>query len=183
MATLPDAHSVLSAMITPAVLISASASLIMATSARLIRAVDRTRETSTRFAELAESGGATPALIEERSVLFALLDFNTTRCRLLQRALAHLYRGLGAFIGTSVAIGVVAATGRAYTWLPIIIGLGGAGLLLYASALLVRESRIALVALEREMDFVWAQGKAHAPAELLAARDRAHVGLFGRRRG
>jgi hypothetical protein len=172
MTVLPDASAVLSAMITPAVLISASASLIMATSSRLIRAVDRTRQTSERFAELAEAEPGGPQLVEERRVLFTMLDLNTTRCRLLQRALAHLYRALGAFIGTSVAIGVVAATGRAYTWLPIAIGLGGAGLLLYASALLVRESRIALVALEEEMDFVWAQGMAHASAELLAARDQ-----------
>jgi hypothetical protein len=177
MSTLPDAHAVLSAMITPAVLISASASLIMATSGRLVRAVDRTRETSVRFAELAAAKDA--KLQEEQRVLFNLLDHNTTRCRLLQRALAHLYRGLGAFIATSVAIGVVAATGRAYTWLPIVAGLAGAGMLLYASALLVRESRIALVALEEEMDFVWAQGTAVAPAELVAARKR-RPSLFGR---
>lgn len=167
MIVLPDANAVISAMITPAVLISASASLIMATSARLIRAVDRTRETSARFAELAAEGAA--GSDEERRFLYALLDFNTTRSRILQRALAGLYWALGAFVGTSVAIGIVAVTGRAYTWLPISIGLGGAGLLLYASTLLVRESRIALVALEREMDFVWAQGQAHAPAELRAA--------------
>jgi hypothetical protein len=163
----PDATAVLSAMITPAVLISASASLIMATSSRLIRAVDRTREASARFAELAASEGADPHPSDERRMLFAMLDLNTTRARLLQRALAGLYRALGAFVATSAAIGVVAATGRHWAWLPIVIGLGGAGLLLYASALLVREARIALVALEREMDFVWAQGKALAPAELL----------------
>src|SRR5688500_12789056 len=127
-------------MITPAVLISASASLIMATSGRLIRAVDRTREASARFAELAAGQTDDAEVIEERRMLFTMLDLNTTRARLLQRALSHLYRALGAFVGTSVAIGIVAASGREYTWLPISIGLAGAGLLLYASALLVRES-------------------------------------------
>jgi len=175
-----DASAVLSAMITPAVLISASASLIMATSARLIRAVDRTRETSARFNELADAAGSTREVEEERRVLFEMLDLNTTRCRLLQRALSRLYSALGAFVATSVAIGVVAVSGRAYTWIPVSIGLGGAGLLLYASALLVRESRIALIALEREMDYVWAVGEAHAPAELLEARERSRRGLFGR---
>ncbi|MEO6194733.1 MAG: DUF2721 domain-containing protein, partial [Thermoanaerobaculia bacterium] len=42
-------------MITPAVLISGCGSLIMATSGRLNRAVDRTREISRRFAELAQN--------------------------------------------------------------------------------------------------------------------------------
>jgi hypothetical protein len=181
MTVLPDATAVLSAMITPAVLISAASSLIMATSGRLIRAVDRTRETSTRFNELAGADAPSSEMEEERRVLFDMLDLNTTRCRLLQRALSRLYAALGAFVGTSVAIGIVAVSGRAYTWIPVSIGLGGAGLLLWASALLVRESRIALVALEREMDFVWAMGTAHAPAELLEAKIRSRRGLFGRR--
>ena len=54
MASVPDALSVLSAMITPAVLISACGSLILVTSTRLMRAVDRVRDVSLRFAELGE---------------------------------------------------------------------------------------------------------------------------------
>jgi hypothetical protein len=44
-------------MITPAVLISACGSMILATATRLNRAMDRTRDVSHRFAELAESPG------------------------------------------------------------------------------------------------------------------------------
>ena len=166
---LPDALSILSAMITPAVLISACASLIMATSGRLIRAVDRTRDVSIRFGELAlAEASALPGLEEERRVFFTLLDLSTTRSRLLQRALARLYWALGMFVATSVAIGLAATFGREYAWIPIMVGLGGAGLLLYASLLLVRESRMALQALEMEMDFLWARGRQAAPAELLA---------------
>jgi hypothetical protein len=177
---LPDALSVLSAMITPAVLISACGSLIMATSARLNRAVDRVRDVSARFAELAEPPSAGEAEEAERRMLFAQLDLTTRRSRLLQRALARLYWALGAFVGTSAAIGVVAASGRQYTWLPIGFGLGGAGLLLYASVLLVHESRIALAALEAEMDFVWQQGKSRASPEMLNLHRPA--GVFRRRR-
>jgi hypothetical protein len=162
MASVPDALSVLSAMITPAVLISACGSLILVTSTRLMRAVDRVRDVSLRFADLGQ------------------LDLTTTRARLLQRALARLYWALGAFVGASAAIGLVAASGRQYTWVPIGFGLAGAGLLLYASVLLVHESRIALAALEAEMDFVWQQGKSRASPEMLNLRRPA--GVFRRHR-
>ena len=164
---LPDALAVLSAMITPAVLISGCGSLIMATSGRLNRAVDRTREISRRFAELAQSASAEEAIEPERRMLFSQLHFSTNRSRMLQRALARLYWALGLFVATSVAIGVVAVSSRQYAWIPIVFGLAGSALLLYASMLLVHESRIALSALDAEMDFVWQQGKSHATPELL----------------
>lgn len=179
----PDALSVLSAMITPAVLISACGSLIIATSGRLNRAVDRARETSRRFAELAEDPpgedgeGATPS--PELRMLFGQLDMNTTRSRLLQRALAKLYWALGVFVATSAAIGIVAVIGRQYAWVPIGLGLTGAGFLLYASVLLVHESRLALAALQAEMDYVWQEGRSRASPELLRGH-RPPKRTFGR---
>ena len=180
MATTPDALAVLSAMITPAVLISACGSLIITTSSRLMRAVDRVREMSLRFAELGEHPPEGEDVEEERKMLFGQLDLTTTRARLLQRALARLYWALGAFVGASAAIGLVAASGRQYAWVPIGFGLAGAVLLLYASVLLVHESRIALTALEGEMDFVWQQGKSRASPEMLNLRRPA--GVFRRHR-
>ncbi|MBV9878891.1 MAG: DUF2721 domain-containing protein [Gemmatirosa sp.] len=183
MTGLPDALSVLSAMITPAVLISGCGSLIMATSGRLNRAVDRTRDLFQRFAQIAPTssgdGSGADALDEERRMLFRQLDFTTTRSRLLQRALSRLYWALGVFVGTSVAIGLVAIAGRTFAWVPIGLGLGGAALLLYACVLLVHESRLALAALDAEMDFVWQQGKRHASPELLDLQMPA--GIFARR--
>lgn len=178
---LSDALAILSAMITPAVLISACGSLIMATSGRLNRAVDRARETSRRFAELSAARPAGEAAETESRMLFAQLDFSTTRSRLLQRAMARTYWALGMFVATSVAIGMVAVSGRQYAWVPIAFGLVGAGCLLYASLLLVHESRVALTALEAEMDFVWQQGRAQASPELLDLHRRPS-GLFLRRR-
>ena len=164
---LPDALAVLSAMITPAVLISGCGSLIMATSGRLNRAVDRTREISRRFAEISQGASTEEKIEPERRMLFSQLHFSTNRSRMLQRALARLYWALGLFVATSVAIGVVAVSSRQYSWIPIVFGLAGSGLLLYASMLLVRESQVALAALDAEMDFVWQLGKSHATPELL----------------
>ncbi|MFN2636640.1 MAG: DUF2721 domain-containing protein [Gemmatimonadaceae bacterium] len=165
MNSFPDAISVLSAMITPAVLISGCGSLILATSDRLTKAVTRTREVSeqliTRSEHLDEAGE------EERRMLFTQLDFVTTRSRLLQRALSRLYAALAFFVGTSVAIGLVAVTSSKFTVIPIGLGLYGAALLLYAAFLLIKESRFALAAVNAEMDFMWKRGKQYGPEDLV----------------
>ncbi len=162
----PDATSVLSAMITPAVLISACGSLIIATSDRLSKAVMRTREISTALIPRANDQRS-EGREEERRMLFTQLDFATTRSRLLQRALSRLYGALAFFVGTSVAIGLVAITGSEFTVIPIALGLVGAGLLLYAAFLLIKESRFALAAVNEEMDFMWKRGKEFGPPDLV----------------
>jgi hypothetical protein len=167
----PDANSVLSAMITPAVLISACGSLILATSDRLSKAVMRTREISSALMPRAADQRA-DSREEERRMLFTQLDFVTTRSRLLQRALSRLYAALAFFVGTSVTIGLVAITTRPdfkviITMIPIGLGLCGAGLLLYAAFLLIKESRFALAAVNEEMDFTWKRGKEYGPPDLV----------------
>jgi hypothetical protein len=163
----PDAISVLSAMITPAVLISACGSLILATSDRLSKAVTRTREISSALIPRA-ADQRSESREEERRMLFTQLDFATTRSRLLQRALSRLYAALAFFVGTSVTIGLVAITSPAFTFVPIALGLIGAGLLLYAAFLLIKESRFALAAVNEEMDFMWKLGKTYGPEDLVA---------------
>src|SRR5437868_7169549 len=177
MTNFPDAISVLSAMITPAVLISACGSLVLATSDRLSKAVTRTREISIQLGPLAISQHS-PEVEEERRMLFVQLDFVTTRSRLLQRALSRLYAALAFFVGTSVTIGLVAITSPAFTFVPIALGLFGAGLLLYAAFLLIKESRFALAAVNEEMDFMWKLGKTDGPEELVA-RGMKRIRWFG----
>ena len=163
----PDAISVLSAMITPAVLISACGSLILATSDRLSKAVNRTREISTALIPRVGTEQRSDGREEERRMLFVQLDYATTRSRLLQRALSRLYAALGFFVGTSVTIGLVAVTDSSFTIVPIVLGLSGAGLLLYAAFLLIKESRFALAAVNEEMDFMWKRGKEYGPPDLV----------------
>src|SRR5467141_881049 len=158
MTTFPDAISVLSAMITPAVLISACGSLILATSDRLSKAVTRTREISSALIPRAADQRVDDRE-EERRMLFVQLDYVTTRSRLLQRALSRLYGALAFFVGTSVSIGLLAVTSAAFTPIPIALGLTGAALLLYAAFVLIKESRFALAAVNDEMDFFWKRGK------------------------
>jgi hypothetical protein len=121
-----SAVAVLTAMITPAVLISACGSMILSTSSRLGRVVDRVRALSDKLEELAQKRADDTK--ERQGVIFAQLDKLTSRARILQRSMVAFYLATGMFVATSVAIGVVAVipTSPRYYLVPVIVGLGGA---------------------------------------------------------
>ncbi|HEV2905638.1 MAG TPA: DUF2721 domain-containing protein, partial [Pyrinomonadaceae bacterium] len=77
--------AVLTAMITPAVLISASGTMILSSSVRLGRVVDRVRSLSDRLLEISREDHAEEFLEERRAMLYDQLDKLTSRSRLLQR--------------------------------------------------------------------------------------------------
>lgn len=161
-----SAVAVLTAMITPAVLISACGSMILSTSSRLGRVVDRVRALSDKLEELAEKHADETR--EREAVIFAQLDKLTSRARILQRSMVAFYLCLGMFVATSVAIGVVAILGNTrYTIVPVILGLVGACFLFYGSMLLIFEARLALSTIHAEMDFIWRQTTKVAPADLV----------------
>jgi Protein of unknown function (DUF2721) len=168
MDTLSSSLAVLTAMITPAVLISASGTMILSTSTRLGRVVDRVRSLSDRLEEISRDHPAKTEFLEERrAMLFDQLDKLTSRSRLLQRGLTSFYVAVAIFVATSVAIGLVAVTGTKYSWIPIVMGLLGACLLFYGSMLLIFEARLALSTTHAEMDFLWGITKRYMPEELL----------------
>jgi Protein of unknown function (DUF2721) len=163
-----SAIAVLTAMITPAVLISACGSMILSTSARLGRVVDRVRALSDRLEEMTEKSADGVDLAERQAVIFQQLDKLTTRARILQRCMVTFYLSLGMFVATSVAIGIVPFAGNArYNIAPIALGLAGATFLFYGSVLLILEARLALSTIHTEMDFIWRRTKKVAPAEIV----------------
>jgi uncharacterized protein DUF2721 len=179
---------VLTAMITPAVLISASGTMILSTSTRLGRVVDRVRSLSERLRQLSFSDDQPEFFEEETAMLYDQLDKLTSRSRLLQRALTTFYLAVGVFVATSVAIGGVAffyarglSTGARGAWIPVVMGLIGAVFLFYGSMLLVFEARLALSATHREMDFVWRITKRVVPKELVE-QHKTHYVHFRRKR-
>jgi hypothetical protein len=172
MEPLNTALAVLTAMITPAVLISACGALILSTSTRLGRVVDRVRTLIDRFEEIVKSGADVELYEERRAATFEQLDRLTTRSRLLQRSMTVFYLTLGVFVATSVSIGLVAAVPwrAGYAFIPIVLGLVGSCGLFYGSLLLVHEARLAQAALNAEMDFIWKLGRALAPPDLRDTR-------------
>ena len=154
-------------MITPAVLISACGSMILSTSSRLGRVVDRVRTLSDKLEELA--GKRSEETKERQGAIFAQLDKLTSRARILQRSMVAFYLAAGLFVATSVAIGVVAVipSSPRYNLVPVIVGLLGACFLFYGSILLIFEARLALSTIHAEMDFVWRQSTKVAPPDLV----------------
>lgn len=137
-------------MITPAVLISASGTLVLSTSNRLTRVVDRVR-TLAREAEGLQGErrhGPLARMITDQ------LPLLSRRALLLRAALTALYMAIGLLVITSIAVGVTAAMGWDYGWVPVVTGLAGACTLLYASLLLVREARLAIGSTLQEMDYL-----------------------------
>jgi hypothetical protein len=144
--------NVLSAMITPAVLISACGTLIVSTSMRLARIFDRVRELR-RAIERFSRGDERVDFIEER---FAELDrqlaTHTRRGQLIQHSLTGFYIALGLFVGATVCIAITSFARRA-EWLPTWLGVAGTLFLFYGSMLLIAETRLALRSVKSEMDF------------------------------
>ena len=180
----PNALSItiefLTAMVTPALLISATGSLVLSTSTRLGRVVDRTRDLTKQLEEmiLLEDKKYLPLYKKKIEVTFDLLDKVTTRARVLQKALQALYFGLCLFVLTSISIGVVGVWGQ-HRLIPIPVGIVGILFVFYGSIQMLREARLATGAINAEMDFTWDLAQQLAPKEIVS---RYTYNLFGRRR-
>jgi hypothetical protein len=174
MADLSQSLEVLTAMITPAVLISASGTMILSTSTRLGRVVDRVRSLSDRLQDVSSRDSDSEFFEERRAMLYDQLDKLTSRSRLLQRGLTTFYLAVGVFVATSVAIGVVSFSRRG-GWIPVVMGLVGAFFLFYGSMLLVFEARLALSTTHAEMDFIWRTTKRVVPKELIEQHKTHYV--------
>ncbi len=140
------ATEILGAMITPAVLISASGTLTLSTANRLSRVVDRVRI----LAREAQEGQAS----ERQALVHSQLRSLSRRIVLLRNAMTLLYSAIGLLVGSSIAIGTAVGLGWHQGWVPIALGLLGAGALFGASLLLVREARLAVGSTLEELDAV-----------------------------
>lgn len=170
----------LTAMITPALLISASGTLVLSTSTRLGRVIDRARELERRLRELITTEDKDEVTLYRRrlEVVFELLDKVTTRTRILQRALFVFYSSLAVFVLTSLTIGLVGLLHQ-YTWLPIPVGLFGILFVFYGSILMMREALLATSTTNAEMDVTWELATEIAPKEIV---EKYNYNQFGKHR-
>jgi len=157
----------LTAMITPALLISATGSMVLSTSTRLGRVVDRVRALEVRLGEMIYAPEKDQIPLYERrvEVVVDLLDLVTSRSRILQRALGAFYYGLMFFVLTSVSIALVGLL-NIYKWAPIPIGVVGIMFLFYGSILMLQETRMATATINEEMDFTWELARKVAPQDV-----------------
>jgi len=133
-----SAIAMIAAMITPALLILGSASLVASVLVRMARVVDRARV----LASIANDGtwerlGVTPATLR------AWLDRHALRARYAERSIAMFYGAVVVFIATCLSIALDRMAGEALAWLPISLAILGTFLLLGGGAWMVAESRLA----------------------------------------
>lgn len=147
-----SATDVLAAMITPALLISASGTLVLSTSNRLSRVVDRVR-VLTRDAETMEQQHE-ERLEEKRFLIANQLTSLTKRALLLRTALAALYSAIGLLVATSVSVGILTMLSLRWVLPPTLLAITGSCALLWGSVLLVREGQLAIGATLEEMNYV-----------------------------
>lgn len=142
---------ILAGMIAPAVLISASASLIFSTANRLGRIFDRVNLLKSEIEGLVEGKISYP---EERLLyLKSQLTIQRKRAGLIQRSMASLYMATSLFVTSSLSLGIVVAFHSDAVWIPTLMALLGGIFLFLASVLLLYESRYNLRFISGQIDF------------------------------
>jgi hypothetical protein len=149
----PTTYTALSAMITPAIFMTANASLIISTSNRVARVVDRIRQLNDiadkvdRGVDQLDFAALRLAHVQDQ---MRRLEFRSDRLRL---ALTALYLAFTAFVCSSLALAIDVLLQNLLIALPTGMAVVGVGLLLFASVNLVLEAREALLSNRIEIRF------------------------------
>jgi Protein of unknown function (DUF2721) len=130
--------AMIAAMITPALLILASASVVATVLVRMARVVDRARVVAAAVHE-----GDWQRLGTTSAQLRTTLQRHAIRARYAERSIAVLYATVAVFVVTCISIAVDQAIGGSLGWLPVMLAVGGTLLLLLGAGLMVAESRLA----------------------------------------
>lgn len=157
--------AVLSLIVAPAILTNASSVLAMSTSNRLARAVDRARELSKQL-EADNRGPDAPRRLDE-------LASAEQRALLLLRALRSFYFALGGFASAALvsllgSVLVPLSVSLLTAILEVIgvsAGLAAVGAIVHGSALLLRETRIAVQVLSERANRVRIKATLDAPMD------------------
>lgn len=137
-------YATLTAMITPALFMTANGSLIISTSNRMSRIVDRTRQLSLTGDELSRGDKPLDFIDDRLEHVAVQLDRMVRRSDLIRYALTLLYLAMSMFVGTSLTMAVDALLEHPIIAVPTTLAIMGVSLMFAACVLLVRETRIAL---------------------------------------
>ncbi len=148
-----DTYTTLSAMITPAIFLTANASLIISTSNRMSRVVDRIRVLNDLADRIGRGVSELDFTTERMEHVSTQLDHLERRSDRLRFAMTALYLAFSSFVGTSLTIAIDNWLQNGLGALPTLLAIAGVGLLLFASINLVREAVHALAGNRREIQF------------------------------
>lgn len=137
----------ISTMITPAILILATGSLVSSTLVRLARIVDRSRLMLADIERYAAAGDTVRA-----GLCRGWLPSYVKRVSFVERALSLYYIAIGLFVAGSLAIAVDDLTKDSVPWLSLVLVVCGALALFTGTAMLVIETHLAAGQLRHEID-------------------------------
>lgn len=137
-------HAALTAMLAPALLMTATASLLTSANARLARVVDRLRGLVADWEEGVH--GRPEAALRE-----LLIRRHRRRAHLVLRACQLMYGAMGSFVGTSLALAIDAFLGFRLGLVPTALAVLGVTLLLLACAAMGTEVSMAVQGFDREL--------------------------------
>lgn len=135
-------YAILTSMLAPALLMAATASLLVSANARLARVVDRLRALIVAWEYDAP----------DRAMRDSQITRHRRRAQLVLRACQLLYAGLGAFVGTSLALAVDAFLQFRLGVLPTALAVLGVSFLLLASVALGSEVSLSVRSFDEELD-------------------------------
>src|SRR4051812_7077973 len=135
-----NTYAALSAMITPALFMTSNGSLIISTSNRMARIVDRIRVQNEARDKLGRDPGDLDFVAERQAHLDDQLDRLLRRSGYVRLALILLYLGFGSFLLTSLSLAVDVLAGNRIRELPTATASAGVVLMLLACVNLVREA-------------------------------------------
>jgi|ERR1700694_569711 len=144
---LNPALSIVSAMITPAILILAAGSLVSSTLVRLGRIVDQTRALIAQAEKLkSQADQKTVALVEAR------INLQLRRAELARQALMGYYVSISLFLVSSLVIALLEAIHETKLyWIGPAIVIAGGAVLIFATATLLIEVNISAGTLREEV--------------------------------
>ena len=146
-------YAVLSAMITPAIFLTANGSLIISTSNRMSRIVDRIRVLNDLADKLCRGVTDLDFTADRLAHVQDQLNRLVSRGDRIRYALTSLYLAFGAFAGTSLTLAIDVWTGNLLVALPTLLAVLGVGLMLFACVNMVREAFEALRSNRLEIGF------------------------------
>ena len=135
-------YAILTAMLAPALLMAATASLLVSANNRMARVVDRLRQLIVAWEQDAP----------DRAVRDLQIARHRRRAHLVLRACQLLYAALAGFIGTSLSLAFDAFLGFRLGALPTALAVVGVLFLLSASVALGSEIALAVRSFDEELD-------------------------------
>jgi len=145
MSSHPTIHyAILTAMLAPAFFLTATAALLNSANSRLARVIDRTRNLLRDLSQVTDE--------EERALVQSRIMIQRQRSQMILRASQLLYIAISCFVGTSLVVAGDSYLNHLLGPLPTILAVSGVLAMLTASVMLAREARLAVLAVNDEMN-------------------------------